>query len=96
MLQIHPEEEVAEEEEEEETSQKGGARQSDKSNLHCTCCNKDGHDAYKCRTPWDKIEQQRNQDKGKTNDKDKGKALESTHDVLEHCNNGVTEEFFDV
>ena len=30
-----------------------GCRQFDKSDLHCTCCNKDGHDASKCRTPWD-------------------------------------------
>ena len=48
------------------------------------------------QTPWEKIEQQRNQDKGKTNDKDKGKAPESAHYVLAHCNNGVTEDLFDV
>ena len=73
-----------------------GGRQADKSNLHCTRCNRDGHDASKCRTPWNKIEQHRNQDKGKTNDKDKGKAPESAHYVLAHCNNGVTEDLFDV
>ena len=53
--------------------------QIEKSNLHCICCNKDWHDASTCKFPWDKIEQQRNQEKGKTHNIDKGKAPESAH-----------------
>ena len=45
--------------------------------------------------PWDKIEQQINEEIGKNNVKDKGKALESTHYVVSHCNIGVTEDLFD-
>jgi len=44
--------------------------------------------------PWDKIEQERNEPKGKTNDKEKGKAPESTHYVVAHCNIGVNEDLF--
>ena len=43
-----------------------------------------------------KAQQQTNQDRGKTDDKDKGKPVESAHSVLAHCNNGVTENLFDV
>ena len=46
--------------------------------------------------PWDKIEQKRNQEKGKAHERDKGKAHESAHYVVAHCNNGVTRDLFDV
>jgi len=52
------------------------------------------HDASTCKLPWEKIEQQRNQKKGKTNDTDKGKALESTHYVVAQYNIGVNEDLF--
>ena len=42
----------------------GKQTQTEKSDLHCICCNKDWHDASTCKLPWDKIEQQRNQEKG--------------------------------
>ena len=35
-----------------------------------------------------------NQEKGKTHDRDKGKAPESAHYVIAHCNIGVTEDLF--
>eukprot|EP00253_Pinus_taeda_P024998 PITA_24998 len=50
------------------------------------------HDASTCKLPWDKIEQKRNQQKGKTDDTDKGKALESAH--VAQCNIGVNEDLF--
>jgi len=40
------------------------------------------------------MEQQRNQPKGKTNDTEKGKALESAHYVVAQCNIGVNEDLF--
>src|SRR3982074_1562893 len=43
---------------------------------------------------WDKIEQKRNQQKGKIDDTDKGKAPESTHYVVAQCNIGVNEDLF--
>ena len=46
--------------------------------------------------PWERIEQEINEAKGKTHDKDKVKEPKSTHYVLAHCNNGVTEDLFDV
>ena len=46
------------------------------------------------QVPWDKIEQQRNQQKGKTNDTEKCKALESAHYVVAQCNIGVNEDLF--
>ena len=46
---------------------KGGRQaQSEKYDLHCTHYNRDWHDASTCKMPWDRIEQQRNQEKGKT------------------------------
>ena len=95
MLKILLEEEVAEEEEEEEISKAQGGRlsQGEKSNLHCIRCNRDrSHDASTCKFPWDKIEQERNQAKGKTNEKDKGKAPETAYSVVAHCNIGVNED----
>ena len=41
-----------------------------------------------------KIEQKRNQQKGKTDDTDKGKAPEFTHYIEAQCNIGVNEDFF--
>eukprot|EP00253_Pinus_taeda_P024709 PITA_24709 len=59
--------------------------QGEKSDLHCIRCKRDGsHDASTCKLPWDRIEQERNQPKGKTNDKEKIKAPESAHYVMEH------------
>ena len=69
--------------------------QGEKLDLHCTRYKRDGsHDASTCKFPWDIIEQERNQPKGKTNDKEKGKVLESTHYVVAHCNIGVNEDVF--
>eukprot|EP00253_Pinus_taeda_P027529 PITA_27529 len=53
---------------------RGGGRhsQGEKSDLHCIHCKRDeSHDASTCKLPWDRIEQERNQPKGKTNDKEK-------------------------
>eukprot|EP00253_Pinus_taeda_P028890 PITA_28890 len=63
---------------------RGGRRsQGEKADLHCIRCKRNGsHDASTCKLPWDKIEKQRNQQKGKTNDIEKGKAPESTHYVV--------------
>ena len=41
----------------------GRQTQTEKYDLHCIRCNKDSHDASTCKFPWDKIEQQRNQEK---------------------------------
>eukprot|EP00253_Pinus_taeda_P036637 PITA_36637 len=58
-------------------------------------CKRDGsHDASTCKLPWDRIEQERNQPKGKINVKEKGKAPESTHYVVAHSNIGVNEDLF--
>ena len=63
--------------------------------MHCIHCKRNGsHDASTCKLPWDKIEQQRNQQKGKTNDTDKGKPRESAHYVVAQCNIGVNEDIF--
>jgi len=73
----------------------GRHSQGEKSDLHCICCKRDGsHDAFTCKLPWDRIKQERNQPKGKTNDKEKGKAPESAHYVVAHCNVGVNEDLF--
>ena len=53
--------------------------QGEKFELHCICCNRDGHEASTFKLPWEKIEQERNEAKVKTNDKGKGKELEYTH-----------------
>ena len=64
--------------------------QGEKADFHCIRCKINGsHDATTCKLPWDKIEQQRNQQKGKTNDIGKGKAPESTHYVVAQCNIGI-------
>ena len=71
---------MVEDEEEEEISEAGGTHsQEEKSELHCICCNRDGHDASTCKFPWDRIDQERNQAKGKTSDKEKGKVPKSAH-----------------
>eukprot|EP00253_Pinus_taeda_P027944 PITA_27944 len=58
----------------------GRHSQGEKADLHCICCKRNrSHDASTCKLPWDKIEQRRNQQKGKTDDTEKGKAPESTH-----------------
>ena len=57
-------------------------------------CNRDWHDASTCKLPWDRIGQEINQEKGKNHEKDKGKAHESTHYVVAHCNIGVIEDLF--
>jgi len=73
----------------------GRLSQGEKSDLHCIRCNRDGsHDASTCKFPSDIIKQERNQPKGKTNDKEKGKAPESSHYVVAHCNIGVNEDLF--
>ena len=60
----------------------GRHSQGEKADLHCIRCKRNGsHDASTCKLPWDKIEQKRNQQKGKTDDTDNGKAAESTHYV---------------
>ena len=67
--------------------------QGEKSDWHYIRCKRDGsHDASTCKLPWDIIEQEINEAKGKTNDKSKGKASESAHYVVAHCNIGVTED----
>ena len=98
MINILPEEEMAEEEVEEGISEEWGGRQTqtEKSDLHCIHCNKHWHDASTCKLPWDKIEQQINQEKAKTHDRDKGKAPDSAHYVVAHCNNGEIEDLSDV
>ena len=63
--------------------------------MHCIRCNRDGsHDASTCKLRCERIEQERNQPKGKTNDKEKGKAPKSAHYVVAHCNIGVNEDLF--
>jgi hypothetical protein len=64
--------------------------QSERSNLHCVCCGKNGHEAKTCRIPWEKIK-----DKHEQNE-DKGKAPESTHFVVVHCNIGINEDLFKI
>ena len=69
--------------------------QGEKADLHCIRCKRNGsHDASTCKLPWDKIEQRRNQQKGKTDDTDKGKAPESAHYIEAQCNIGVNEDLF--
>ena len=93
LPKILPEEEVVEEEEEDISKAGGKHSQGEKLDLHCTHCKRNGsHDASTCKLPWDRIEQERNQPKGKTNDEDKGKALESAHYVVAHCNIGVNKD----
>eukprot|EP00253_Pinus_taeda_P028857 PITA_28857 len=74
---------------------RGRHSQGEKSNLHCIRCKRGGsHDASTCKLPWDKIEHERNQPKGKTNDKEKGIAPKSAHYVVAHCNIRVNEDLF--
>jgi hypothetical protein len=50
-----------------------------------------------CKVPWENIKEDRQnqkEDKGKTLESTKGKALESTHYIVSHCNIGVTEDLF--
>lgn len=95
MHNILLEEEVAEEVDEEGILEAGGKIvQGEKSDLHCMNCNRDGHDASTCKFPWERSERERNEAKGKTNEKGKGKALESAHYVVAHCNMGVTKDLF--
>ena len=68
--------------------------QGEKYDIHCTWCNRDGHDSSTCKLPWKIIVQDINEAKGKNHDKRKGKALESTHYVVAHCNIGVIEDLF--
>eukprot|EP00253_Pinus_taeda_P025085 PITA_25085 len=54
--------------------------QAEKADLHCIRCKRNGsHDASTCKLPWDKIEQRRNQQKGKNDDTDKGATCHMTH-----------------
>eukprot|EP00253_Pinus_taeda_P034097 PITA_34097 len=74
---------------------RGRHSQGEKADLHCIRCKRNGsHDASTCKLPWDKIEQGRNQQKGKNDDTDKGKAPESAHYVEAQCNIGVNEDLF--
>ena len=75
---------------------KGGRHsQGEKVDLHCICYKRNGsHDASTCKLPRDKIEQQRNQQNGKIDDTNKGKAAESAHYVVAQCNTGVNENLF--
>eukprot|EP00253_Pinus_taeda_P020188 PITA_20188 len=73
----------------------GRHSQGEKADLHCIRGKRNGsHDASTCKLPWDKIEQRRNQQKGKTDDTDKGKAPESDHYVEAQCNIEVNEDLF--
>jgi len=73
----------------------GRHSQGENLDLHCIRYKRDGsHDASLGKLPWDKIEQEINQPKGKTNDKEKGKAPESAHYGVAHCNIGVNEGLF--
>eukprot|EP00253_Pinus_taeda_P012451 PITA_12451 len=73
----------------------GRNSQEEKADLHCIRCKRNGsHDASTCKLPWDKIEQRRNQQKGKIDDTDKGKAPESAHYIEAQCNIGVNEDLF--
>eukprot|EP00253_Pinus_taeda_P032022 PITA_32022 len=73
----------------------GRHSQGQKVDLHCIRCKRNGsHDASTCKLPWDKIEQQRNQQKGKTDDTDKDKAPKSAHSVVAQCNIGVNEDLY--
>eukprot|EP00253_Pinus_taeda_P016613 PITA_16613 len=73
----------------------GRHSQGEKADLQCIRCKINGsHDASTCKLPWDKIEQKRNQQKGKTDDTDKGKAPESAHYIEAQCNIGVNEDLF--
>ena len=75
--------------------QGGRHSQGEKADLHCIRCKRNGsHDASTCKLPWDKIEQKRNQQKGKTDDTNKGKEPESIHYVEGQCNIGVNEDLF--
>jgi len=47
-----------------------------------------------CNFPWGRLQQEINEDKGKTNDKGKGKRPTPTHYVVAHCNNEVTKDLF--
>ena len=63
--------------------------------MHCIHCKRNGsHDASTCKLPWDEIKQKINEQKGKTDDTDKGKAPESSHYVEAQCNIGVNEDLF--
>jgi len=69
----------------------------EKTNIHCDRCRKNGsHEENTCRIPWDKIKDKKDkkEDKGKASDMVKGKALESAHSIVAHCNIGVTEDLF--
>jgi hypothetical protein len=52
--------------------------------------------AKTCRIPWEKIKDKQDQkeDKGKASDLAKGKAPESIHYIVAHCNIGVNEDLF--
>jgi hypothetical protein len=63
-------------------------RGGDSSNLHCTCCKKNGsHEAYDYMVPWDMIKEDREnkkEDKGKTSEPTKGNPHESSHCIFSH------------
>lgn len=52
----------------------------ERNNLHCIRCDRRGHEANTCRTPWDKIKEQ---------EQDKNKKPESTHFIVAHCNTTI-------
>jgi hypothetical protein len=64
--------------------------------IHCVHCGEKGHGANTCRIPWEKIKGKQNQkeDKAKVLDLVKGKVHESTHYIVSHCNNVVSEDLF--
>ena len=74
---------------------KGGKHyQGGRQDLHCICSSRNGHVASTCKLSWDRIKQERNEEKGKTPDLGKGKAHESAHYIVAHYNIGVNEDMF--
>jgi hypothetical protein len=69
-------------------SYRGEGSKSERSDLHCVHCGKNGHEAKTCRIPWEKIKEKQEQKE------EKGKALESAHFVIAHCNIGINEDLF--
>ena len=84
---------------EERVSKAGGRHnQGDRSNLHCSRCEKNGsHEANDCRVSWDKIKEDihnKKEDKGKPTEPTKAYPPKSAHYIVSHCNIGVTKDLF--